>query len=162
MGPEVSTRIKLSETKVGRAQFVILPPEECTLALHMLRWLKRNTDTRMPFALGATTTHFTKAIQKSSKELGLPPYTGHSGRAGFVSDQALKGKSVEQIMTITRHSSVASMKVYMDAVTHAQQVHHGPVARWVDPAIVIERNPHLFFPQLAYHNTVYDVRRRVS
>ena len=138
-----------SSTKVGRPEFVVLPPSECFLAIKLLRWLKSVTPAGQSFSLKLSVQSYSRKIRATSIEMGLPPYTGHSPRAGYVSDACLLGHSRDQIKTVTRHSSDASLKVYMDAVSHMWQVHSGPVQRYVHVAKLISKFPEKFFPQLA-------------
>ena len=133
-----------SSTKVGRPEFVVLPPAECFLAIKMLRWLKSITPVGQTFSLKLSVQSYSRKIRSTSVEMGLPPYTGHSPRAGFVSDACLLGRSRDQIKSVTRHSSDASLKVYMDAVSHMRQVHQGPVQKYVHTAKLISKFPESF------------------
>ena len=82
-----------------------------------------------------------------SIDLGLPPYSGHSGRAGFVTDQSMAGVSVTDIAFVTRHQSIKTLAVYMDNASNVAQTSWGKVAPWVPIAKLIIRNPQQWFPQ---------------
>ena len=148
-----------SSTKVGRPEFVVLPPSECFLAIKLLRWLKSITPPHLTFSLKLSVQSYSNCIRKTAVEMGLPPYTGHSPRAGYVSDACLLGHSRDRIRTVTRHSSDATLKVYMDAVSHLRQVHAGPVSRYVHVSRLISQYPEKFFPRIAGGNLVLDPMR---
>ena len=117
------------------------------------------TPLNQTYSQDITTQQYGRAIQQSSAALKLPQYSGHSARAGFVSDAALSGKTIDQIIAVTRHASVASLKVYLDVVAHMNQVHKGPLTKWIPVAQHIKREPWLYFPQLSYSGAVYDIRK---
>ena len=140
-----------SRTKVGRPQYVLFKPSELPVEVELLRWIKHSTQAGDTCSRGLSVPSYSRTIGKYCTLLKLPHYTAHGPRAGFVSDQALQGRTADQIMSVTRHSSVQSMRVYLDVVSHLRQVHEGPLCRWLQVAKLIQQFPRRFYPQLTPH-----------
>ena len=138
-----------ARTKVGRPQYVLFPPAQMPVEIALLRWAKHNTPPGTTCSKGLSVPSFSRVISRYCKLLNIPHYTAHGARAGFVSDQALEGQTAEHIMSITRHSSLQSLRVYMDVVSHMRQVHEGPLCKWLQVAKLIQQHPHKFYPQLS-------------
>ena len=56
-----------------------------------------------------------RRVKRALKMAGIPPasYSGHSLRAGFITQASLNGKTLEQIMSQSRHQSVKIMLGYV-------------------------------------------------
>ena len=59
----------------------------------------------MTIGCNFTVGKYGSLIEKTSIELGLPPYSSHSARAGFVSDKLLEGWTRLQMFQSPRHKS---------------------------------------------------------
>ena len=72
------------------------------------------------------------------------PWTGHSARAGFVTDQYLSGTSREIIAGVTRHQSLRTLQLYLDATAVAAgQFQHAyqklaPLVEWAKEVVMEE------------------------
>ena len=136
-------------TKSGRPEFVMLETEsEDPICLYLCRWLKHVTPAGSTVSRNLSVSAYSSVISKASVQLEMPRYTAHGPRAGFVSDQTLKGVPRQTIKQITRHSSDKSLGVYIDSISHLNQLHSGPLRVWIDTARLIETYPQAFFPQL--------------
>ena len=138
-----------ARTKVGRPQYVLFQPSKMPVETALLRWMKNSTSPGTTCSTGLSVPSYSRVISKYCKILQLPHYTAHGARAGFVSDQALRGETAEKIMSVTRHASLQSLRVYMDVVSHMRQVHEGPLKRWLSVAQLIQQYPQKFYPQLS-------------
>ena len=136
-------------TKSGRPEYVLLDPQEHQLELSLCAWMRRIGRPNETISLNLSVSGFTKIIQSGCSIAQLPKYSGHSGRAGFVSDEALKGVPLSKIQETTRHSAPKTLRTYLDTVNHMQQLQHEPVRKWAQVARLIASYPHQFFPQIA-------------
>ena len=78
----------------------------------------------------------------------MPEYTGHSARAGFVSDALLNGMPFIEVKETGHWIQDTTLRVYADAASAFAQCHDGDVAPWLLAGQEIERCPASFLPQL--------------
>ena len=149
-----------SKTKSGRPEFVLIQPKEQQLCYELVRWLKSVTPPASNVSRNTSVSAYSKMITSAAEELNLPRYTGHSPRAGFVSDESLRGVPTQIIKATTRHTSDKSLAVYIDSVNHLVQVSSGPLVEWVRTAQYIENHPEQFFPQLSKGSTINVLRAK--
>ena len=137
-----------SKTKSGRPESVRIFPKLHQLEIALLQWCVVNGPASAPISANVSVSSYSAAINKHSRLLNLPPYSGHSARAGFVSDMSLAGWTDSEIMTVTRHQSVKSFAVYQDNASNVAQTCWGKVSPWISRSKDIAAAPQNFFPQL--------------
>ena len=136
-------------TKSGRPEFVLLEPAQHSLEIALAEWLRNCTNIYDTLSLNLSVSGYAKLLNRGCAMCQLPVYTPHGARAGYVSDAAIRGETLPEIMKVTRHQAVKSLQSYMDSVNHLQQLHAGPVRRWTEVARLIQQYPDRFFPQLS-------------
>ena len=146
--------LTLRQTKAGRAQAVRLDPQQHGLELALLRYCRKHTPSESKISRGVTVSSYSGYIRRTARRLGLPDYTSHSPRAGFVSDSWLRGDDFVLIRETGRWLSDRTLRLYCDAVSTIHQAHAGPLRQWINVAQCIEQQPSRFFPQLSFKHVV--------
>jgi len=149
-----------SKTKSGRPESVRLFRGVHQLELALLHWCTLIASSSQTIAGNLTTSGYTSLLAKFSALLDLPPYSGHSARAGFATDQSMAGMSVNDIMNVTRHQCSKSLATYVDNASNVAQTTWGKVAPWVPTAKLIQQHPEQWFPQLGTYVRKISVNKR--
>ena len=86
-----------SQTKLGRPESVRLFPNQHHLEIELLQWCVDNGVANAPISGNVSVSSYSSSINRYSRLLNLPPYSGHSARAGFVSDMSLAGSQIQKL-----------------------------------------------------------------
>ena len=117
-------------TKSKRAQSAVLNGSEHPIAYALAVELSASTPSIQYVFNGISLSQYQNVLRKASTLLGLHGYTPHSPRAGFASDAMLNNKGFVNIREEGRWLSDASLRVYLDIVSTAQQGATADVKHW--------------------------------
>ena len=100
--------------------------------------------------LGVSPAQYNAHIRQALNELGLGMLgiTAHSARAGFATDEVVKGTHFTTIKALGRWSSDSSLKIYLDAVMSRGISAAPDVACWQPSGVALESDLFVYFPRL--------------
>ena len=132
-----------SGTKSKRPQVVRVTDR---ILLHIMALFRGATAADQRLTGIRTLGGYNYIIARTKEALGLAhvPWTGHSARAGFVTDQYLSGTAREIIAGVTRHQSLRTLQSYLDATSVAAgQFQHeytklAPLVEWAKEVVMYE------------------------
>ena len=136
-------------TKVRREEFGLFSADEL-IELELLRRLKASGAKYHPAfpVAGHSTDTYNKSIRRAlnAKGLGFLDITAHSARAGFATDEIVKGTKFEEVQAAGRWASAKSLRIYLDAVVSRAISSAPEVARFHASGIQLEEDLFLYFP----------------
>ena len=91
---------------------------------------------------------YTDLIRTTSLQLGLPGFTGHSARAGYVTDAVLNRVSFEEIRETGHWQNDSTLRIYMDAASAIAQSNDEKTRHIQELGQYIAAFPEQYFPQL--------------